>query len=72
MSSETSGTPLVEIKDLSIAFGGIKRVEQASVSMSPGACLARSGNKATSTCTLLKDHSGSEHTPRGPHLITCE
>ena len=33
MSSETSGTPLVEIKDLSIAFGGIKAVDQASVNL---------------------------------------
>jgi D-xylose transport system ATP-binding protein len=33
MSSETSGTPLVEIKDLSIAFGGIKAVDRASVDL---------------------------------------
>ncbi len=40
MSSEKSGTPLVQIKDLSIAFGGIKAVDKASVDLHPGEVVA--------------------------------
>ncbi len=31
-----TGTPLVELKDISIAFGGIKAVDKVSVNLYPG------------------------------------
>ena len=58
MSSETSGTPLVEIKDLSIAFGGIKAVDQASVDLSPGEVVAILGHNGAGKSTLIKVLSG--------------
>ena len=54
MSSETSGTPLVEIKDLSIAFGGIKAVDQASVDLFPGEVVAILGHNGAGKSTLIK------------------
>ena len=59
MSSETSGTPLVEIKDLSIAFGGIKAVDQASVDLFPGEVVAILGHNGAGKSTLIKVLSGA-------------
>ena len=59
MSSETSGTPLVEIKDLSIAFGGIKAVDQASVNLFPGEVVAILGHNGAGKSTLIKVLSGA-------------
>ena len=35
-TSASRGTPLIEMRDISIAFGGIKAVDHASIDLHPG------------------------------------
>ncbi|MGB1338463.1 MAG: ATP-binding cassette domain-containing protein, partial [Planktomarina sp.] len=51
-----SGTPLVELKDISIAFGGIKAVDRVSVDLYPGevvGLLGHNGAGKTTTISML-------------------
>jgi D-xylose transport system ATP-binding protein len=59
MSKENNVTPLVEIKDLSIAFGGIKAVDHASVDLYPGEVVAILGHNGAGKSTLIKIVSGA-------------
>jgi D-xylose transport system ATP-binding protein len=72
MSSETSGTPLVEIKDLSIAFGGIKAVDQASVDLFPGEVVAILGHNGAGKSTLIKVLSGAYKRDGGQIFVNGE
>ena len=72
MSSETSGTPLVEIKDLSIAFGGIKAVDQASVDLFPGEVVAILGHNGAGKSTLIKVLSGAYKRDVGQIFVNGE
>lgn len=59
MSKENKTTPLVEIKDLSIAFGGIRAVDHASVDLYPGEVVAILGHNGAGKSTLIKILSGA-------------
>ena len=59
MSKENNVTPLVEIKDLSIAFGGIRAVDHASVDLYPGEVVAILGHNGAGKSTLIKILSGA-------------
>ena len=72
MSSETSGTPLVEIKDLSIAFGGIKAVDQASVDLFPGEVVAILGHNGAGKSSLIKVLSGAYKRDGGQIFVNGE
>ena len=58
MSTER-GTPLVEMRDISIAFGGIKAVDHASVDLFPGEVVALLGHNGAGKSTLIKMLSGA-------------
>ena len=49
-----SGTPLVELKDISIAFGGIKAVDRVSVDLYPGEVVGLLGHNGAGKSTLIK------------------
>src|SRR5215475_14237398 len=53
------GTPLVELRDLSIAFGGIKAVDRASVDLYPGEVVGLLGHNGAGKSTLIKILSGA-------------
>ena len=72
MSSETSGTPLVEIKDLSIAFGGIKAVDRASVDLYAGEVVAILGHNGAGKSTLIKVISGAYKRDEGQIFVNGE
>ena len=72
MSSETSGTPLVEIKDLSIAFGGIKAVDRASVDLYAGEVVAILGHNGAGKSTLIKVLSGAYKRDEGQIFVNGE
>ncbi len=72
MSSETSGTPLVQIKDLSIAFGGIKAVDKASVDLHPGEVVAILGHNGAGKSTLIKVLSGAYKRDEGQIFVNGE
>ena len=52
-------TPLVELSDISIAFGGIKAVDHASVSLYPGEVVGLLGHNGAGKSTLIKILSGA-------------
>ena len=47
-------TPLVEMKDISIAFGGIKAVDHVSVDLHPGEVVGLLGHNGAGKSTLIK------------------
>ena len=52
-------TPLVEMKDISIAFGGIKAVDHASIDLYPGEVVGLLGHNGAGKSTLIKVLSGA-------------
>ncbi|MQQ10163.1 ATP-binding cassette domain-containing protein [Epibacterium sp. SM1979] len=52
-------TPLVEMKDMSIAFGGIKAVDHVSVDLYPGEVVGLLGHNGAGKSTLIKMLSGA-------------
>ncbi len=64
-----SGTPLVEMKDVSIAFGGIRAVDHASVDLFPGEVVGLLGHNGAGKSTLIKILSGAYQRSHGDILI---
>jgi D-xylose transport system ATP-binding protein len=52
-------TPLVEMRDISIAFGGIKAVDHASIDLYPGEVVGLLGHNGAGKSTLIKVLSGA-------------
>ena len=48
------GVPLVEMRDISIAFGGIKAVDHVTVDLYPGEVVGLLGHNGAGKCTLIK------------------
>ena len=57
--TDTRGTPLVELDDISIAFGGIKAVDHASIDLYPGEVVGLLGHNGAGKSTLIKILSGA-------------
>lgn len=72
MSETNKGTPLVEIRDLSIAFGGIKAVDHASVDLFPGEVVAILGHNGAGKSTLIKILSGAYKGDSGQIFVNGE
>ena len=51
--------PLVEMRNISIAFGGIKAVDDVSVDLNPGEVVALLGHNGAGKSTLIKILSGA-------------
>ena len=67
-----SGTPLVELKDISIAFGGIKAVDRVSVDLHPGEVVGLLGHNGAGKSTLIKCLSGAYKADSGDVFINGE
>nr|WP_241559911.1 ATP-binding cassette domain-containing protein [Solirhodobacter olei] len=63
------GTPLVEMRDISIAFGGIKAVDHVSVDLYPGEVVGLLGHNGAGKSTLIKCLSGAYHQDAGEIFI---
>ena len=59
---ENRGTPLVEMRDMSISFGGIKAVDHVTVDLYPGEVVGLLGHNGAGKSTLIKMLSGA-YTP---------
>ena len=57
--SASGATPLVEMQDISIAFGGIKAVDHASINLFPGEVVGLLGHNGAGKSTLIKVLSGA-------------
>ena len=56
---DRSGTPLVELEDISVSFGGIKAVDHVSVDLYPGEVVGLLGHNGAGKSTLIKVLSGA-------------
>jgi D-xylose transport system ATP-binding protein len=65
-------TPLVELKNISIAFGGIRAVDDASVDLFPGEVVALLGHNGAGKSTLIKILSGAYKRDAGEILVRGE
>jgi D-xylose transport system ATP-binding protein len=64
--------PLVEMRDVSIAFGGIKAVDHASIDLHPGEVVGLLGHNGAGKSTLIKVLSGAYKRDGGDILINGE
>lgn len=64
-----TGTPLVELKDISIAFGGIKAVDKVSVDLYPCEVVGLLGHNGAGKSTLIKCLSGAYKADAGEVFI---
>ena len=65
-------TPLVELRNISISFGGIHAVDNASVDLYPGEVVALLGHNGAGKSTLIKILSGAYKRDSGEILINGE
>ena len=63
------GTPLVELKDISIAFGGIRAVDHVSMDLYPGEVVGLLGHNGAGKSTLIKILAGAYQRDSGEILI---
>jgi len=65
-------TPLVEMKDISIAFGGVKAVDHVSVDLYPGEVVGLLGHNGAGKSTLIKILSGAYQMDSGEIFVNGE
>lgn len=65
-------TPLVEMREISIAFGGIKAVDHASVDLNAGEVVGLLGHNGAGKSTLIKILSGAYRADAGEIWIAGE
>lgn len=64
--------PLVEMRDMSIAFGGIKAVDHVTVDLQPGEVVGLLGHNGAGKSTLIKMLSGAYQADSGQIFINGE
>ena len=69
MTAENSAAPLVEMRDISIAFGGIKAVDNASIDLHPSEVVGLLGHNGAGKSTLIKILSGAYKRDTGKILV---
>ena len=62
--------PLVEMRDISISFGGIKAVDRVSIDLYPGEVVGLLGHNGAGKSTLIKCLSGAYQKDAGQILIS--
>jgi D-xylose transport system ATP-binding protein len=62
-------TPLVEMKDISLAFGGLKAIDDASIDLYPGEVVGLLGHNGAGKSCLIKVLSGAYKRDSGQILI---
>jgi D-xylose transport system ATP-binding protein len=67
-----TATPLVEMRDISIAFGGIKAVDHVSIDLHPGEVVGLLGHNGAGKSTLIKCLSGAYKADAGEIYINGE
>ncbi|MBX2805659.1 MAG: ATP-binding cassette domain-containing protein [Hyphomicrobiales bacterium] len=65
-------TPLVEMKDISISFGGIRAVDHASIDLYPGEVVGLLGHNGAGKSTLIKILSGAYKRDSGEIFVNGE
>ena len=65
-------TPLVEMRDIRVSFGGVHAVDGVSVDLYPGEVVALVGGNGAGKSTLIKVLSGAHPADSGEILIDGE
>ncbi len=63
------GTPLVEMRDIRISFGGVRAVDGVSIDLHPGEVVGLLGHNGAGKSTLIKILSGAYQADSGEILI---
>ena len=71
-NNPNTGTPLVEMRDISIAFGGIRAVDRVSIDLYPGEVVGLLGHNGAGKSTLSKCLSGAYQMDAGEIFINGE
>src|SRR6187402_3352842 len=67
-----AGTPLIDMRDISVAFGGVRAVDRASVDLFPGEVVGLLGHNGAGKSTLIKVLSGAYKRDAGDIFIAGE
>ena len=70
--SESGPTPLVEMRDIRVAFGGLHAVDGVSIDLYPGEVVALVGGNGAGKSTLIHTLSGAHPADSGEILINGE
>jgi D-xylose transport system ATP-binding protein len=65
-------TPLVEMRDICLSFGGVHAVDHVSIDLWPGEVMGLLGHNGAGKSTLIKVLSGAYHADTGEILINGE
>ena len=69
MTDVRTGTPLVEMRNISIAFGGIRAVDGVSLDLYPGEVVGLLGHNGAGKSTLIKCLSGAYQADSGEFWV---
>ncbi len=69
---DRTGTPLVEMRDINLSFGGIKAVDGVTVDLYPGEVVGLLGHNGAGKSTLIKCLSGAYQQDSGDIFINGE
>jgi D-xylose transport system ATP-binding protein len=64
-----TGTPLVEMRNINVSFGGLRAVRDASIQLYPGEVIGLVGHNGAGKTTLMKVLSGAHPADSGEILI---
>ncbi len=65
MTDKSKQTPLVDLRNISISFGGIKAVDGVSLDLYPGEVVGLLGHNGAGKSTLIKILSGAYEADSG-------
>ena len=69
MAPRDNRTPLVEMRDMSVSFGGVHAVRDVSIDLRPGEILGLVGGNGAGKSTLVKVLAGAQRADSGQILI---
>ncbi|WP_187428820.1 Fructose import ATP-binding protein FrcA [Roseobacter fucihabitans] len=72
MTTQRTETPLVQLKDISISFGGIRAVDHVSLDLYPGEVVGLLGHNGAGKSTLIKILAGAYQKDSGEIWINGE
>jgi D-xylose transport system ATP-binding protein len=67
--TSTATAPLVEMRDIRVAFGGVRAVDDVSIDLHPGEVMGLVGGNGAGKSTLMKALSGAHRPDSGEILI---
>jgi D-xylose transport system ATP-binding protein len=72
MPSQNGSTPLVEMRDMSVSFGGVHAVKDVTIDLRPGEILGLVGGNGAGKSTLIKTLAGAQKADSGEIFVDGE